>query len=394
MVVNPCLRGRARDLPASRCCRRPCSAGRRHADQPPRWRRWPRPSEFDGRHVRRLRRAAPRSSWPGTGKRRGRRRSGLHWTPGWASSALVASRRRGAVGARRAGADRRRAGPRPLAGRSGHRGAHRRRRSRCRSWPRSSGPSGWTGWPRLGAGGPAAAGRRPGVRHDRAGRAGDAALRGRRQDTGSARRLPRELRGGVSRVSPGSSSPRAASVRLGEPKQLLPYRGRDAARRDPGAGPPCASTSWSSPSAARPTEIRERVDLAGSTSSRTRRRTGCGSSIARRSQVVDPRADGLVLLLGDQPGVRPRDVRRVAARPPRSPSCRYSDGLGIRSGSAARSFPSWRGLHGDKAVWKLSQPAATRCRGARRRAGAARCGHLGGLRAPSLARARRGEGSR
>ena len=58
------------------------------------------------------------------------------WSP-------AASRRR--RGAEPSWSCRGRAGPRPHAGRVGHRGADRRRRSRCRSWPRSSAASGSAG---------------------------------------------------------------------------------------------------------------------------------------------------------------------------------------------------------------------------------------------------------
>lgn len=68
---------------------------------------------------------------------------------------------------------------------------------------------------------------------------------------------------------------------------------------------------------------------------------------------MDPRADGLVLLLGDQPGVRAADVRRVAAVTTPLAVCRYADGLGHPFWFARDVLPELRVLHGDKAVWKL-----------------------------------------
>ena len=64
--------------------------------------------------------------------------------------------------------------------------------------------------------------------------------------------------------------------------------------------------------------------------------TGCSSSIRSALGVVDPRSDGIVLLLGDQPGVASASVRSLlAAAGPAMPIAvsRYDDGRGIRSGS-------------------------------------------------------------
>ncbi|MFE9689640.1 NTP transferase domain-containing protein [Micromonospora sp. NPDC005806] len=145
-----------------------------------------------------------------------------------------------------------------------------------------------------------------------------------------------------------------ASVRLGGAKQLLPYRGRTLLDATLELARSCGFDQLLVTLGGAANLVRERVDLTGvEVVENSAFSTGCGSSISSAVDVVDPRADALVLLLGDQPGVRAADVRRVAAVAPALGVCRYSDGLGhpFRFGRAV--FPELRGLHGDKAVWKL-----------------------------------------
>ena len=70
---------------------------------------------------------------------------------------------------------------------------------------------------------------------------------------------------------------------------------------------------------------------------------------------VDKRCDALVLLLGDQPGVRASAVRALLAGRGDAPLavCRYADGRGHPFAFARAVFADLAGLHGDKAVWKL-----------------------------------------
>ena len=106
-----------------------------------------------------------------------------------------------------------------------------------------------------------------------------------------------------------------SSNRLGRPKQLLPFRGPHAARRLPRPWPaPARSTSCWSRSARRPATCAPRSTSAAWRWSRT---PSPPTGARRRSWPpwphVDPAADGLVLLLGDQPGVTRR--RRGGAAP-------------------------------------------------------------------------------
>jgi molybdenum cofactor cytidylyltransferase len=70
---------------------------------------------------------------------------------------------------------------------------------------------------------------------------------------------------------------------------------------------------------------------------------------------VDPRTTGLILMLGDQPGVSPAAVRRLIADAAESPLgvCHYSDGRGHPFWFHRDVFADLLTLHGDKAVWKL-----------------------------------------
>jgi molybdenum cofactor cytidylyltransferase len=62
-----------------------------------------------------------------------------------------------------------------------------------------------------------------------------------------------------------------------------------------------------------------------------------------------------VLLLGDQPGMTCDTVSALLAGRGDAPLavCRYDDGLGHPFCFSRELFGTLRGLHGDKAVWKL-----------------------------------------
>jgi molybdenum cofactor cytidylyltransferase len=146
------------------------------------------------------------------------------------------------------------------------------------------------------------------------------------------------------------------SARLGEAKQLLAYRGRtllDATldtAREAGFDQLLVTLGGSGD------EVRERVDLGGAeVVENPAFGTGCGSSVSTAVASVDAQADGLVLLLGDQPGVRAETVTRLVEAAARTPLgvCRYDDGLGHPFWFRRDVFAELTTLHGDKAVWKL-----------------------------------------
>jgi molybdenum cofactor cytidylyltransferase len=146
------------------------------------------------------------------------------------------------------------------------------------------------------------------------------------------------------------------SSRLGEPKQLLPYREKTLLDATIGMARSCGFDQLLVTLGGSAAAVRERVDLSGTrVVENPEYGAGCSSSIVTALAVVDPGADGIVLLLGDQPGVSARAVQTlvdVAATMPLG-ACRYEDGLGHPLWFGRAVFGELRELHGDKAVWRL-----------------------------------------
>jgi molybdenum cofactor cytidylyltransferase len=147
------------------------------------------------------------------------------------------------------------------------------------------------------------------------------------------------------------------SRRLGEPKQLLPYRSRtlldhalDTARAS-GFDQLIVALGGSSRA------IHRKVDLSGADVVENREfGEGCSSSIAAGLSAIDPRSELMVLMLGDQPGVTPANVRALIAGCDEGTvlaACLYDDGRGHPLAFGRAVFADLRELHGDKAVWKL-----------------------------------------
>jgi len=146
-----------------------------------------------------------------------------------------------------------------------------------------------------------------------------------------------------------------ASRRLGEPKQLLAYRGRTLLDATLSAARACGFDQLLVTLGAAGAQVRTAVDLGNAeVVENPEYSTGCSSSIAAALRSVDSRADGLVLLLGDQPGIKPSDVARLTADVKGSMAvCRYDDGLGHPMWFRRDMFTELSRLHGDKAVWRL-----------------------------------------
>jgi molybdenum cofactor cytidylyltransferase len=146
------------------------------------------------------------------------------------------------------------------------------------------------------------------------------------------------------------------ATRLGRPKQLLPFGSGtllghvlDVARACPFDQRLCVIGGAAD-------DVREAVDLEGFDVVENRVfGEGCSSSIAAALGAVDPHADLLVLMLGDQPGVRPETVRTLLAGRGDAPlaACAYEDGRGHPLAFARGVFGGLAELHGDKGVWKL-----------------------------------------
>ncbi len=146
------------------------------------------------------------------------------------------------------------------------------------------------------------------------------------------------------------------STRLGQPKQLLPYRDGtllghvlDVARAA-GFDQIIAALGGAAD------EVSQSVDLTGTDVVVNRAYgSGCSSSIAAALGALDPRCAVMVLMLGDQPGVSASTVAALLAGRGDAPLavCRYEDGRGHPIAFARSVFGELAELHGDKGVWKL-----------------------------------------
>jgi molybdenum cofactor cytidylyltransferase len=146
------------------------------------------------------------------------------------------------------------------------------------------------------------------------------------------------------------------STRLGAPKQLLPYNGETLLDHVLATARACDFDQLVCVIGGAAEEIREHVDLGGATVVVNRHfGDGCASSIAAALTTVDAKADVLVLMLGDQPGVSPQSVKVLLAGRRNSPyaACAYDNGRGHPLAFARSTFADLQALHGDKGVWKL-----------------------------------------
>ncbi len=152
-----------------------------------------------------------------------------------------------------------------------------------------------------------------------------------------------------------------ASRRLGRPKQLLPYRGATLLDATLAAVRSAAFDQVLVTLGAAADEVRAVVDLAGVEAVPTPDfGDGCSASLRSALTRVRDDADGIVLLLGDQPGVTAAAMAglREAVGTSAVGLCRYDDGPGHPLWFGRAVFETLRGLHGDKAVWKVVEAAA------------------------------------
>lgn len=146
------------------------------------------------------------------------------------------------------------------------------------------------------------------------------------------------------------------SSRLGRPKQLLPLGDSTLLGTVLDTARACAFDQLVVALGGAVDEVRAAVDLEGcEVAENPDYGEGCSSSIAAAMAIVDPRADALVLMLGDQPGVTAETVAALLDGRGDAPLavCRYDDGRGHPFAFAREVFGDLSALHGDKAVWKL-----------------------------------------
>jgi molybdenum cofactor cytidylyltransferase len=146
------------------------------------------------------------------------------------------------------------------------------------------------------------------------------------------------------------------SRRLGRPKQLLPYGDGTLLGHTLATARACSFEQLLCAIGGSADAVREQVDLSGArVVVNEAYGAGCSSSIAAAVAALDPRAEVLVLLLGDQPGVTQATVRALLAGRAGAALavCRYDDGRGHPFAFGRETFGELAALHGDKAVWKL-----------------------------------------
>jgi molybdenum cofactor cytidylyltransferase len=146
------------------------------------------------------------------------------------------------------------------------------------------------------------------------------------------------------------------SRRLGQPKQLLPYRGRTLLDHVLDTARACSFGQLICAVGGGAEEVIAAVDMRGVEVVANRQYgAGCSSSIAAALSAIDPRSEVLVLLLGDQPLMRPRTVATLLEHRSGAPFavCRYDDGRGHPFAFGRPAFGELAAMHGDKAVWKL-----------------------------------------
>ena len=150
-----------------------------------------------------------------------------------------------------------------------------------------------------------------------------------------------------------------SSSRLGQPKQLLPYRGTilvDWVVRTVEAATSLEHVTVVLGGAAH--EVRARLTLG-------RARVienpdfgeGCSSSYQAGLAALDPEAAAVVVVLGDQPGVETEDIDRLVGEWRRTGSrimaASYEGERGHPLLFSRELFGHLLELHGDKAAWKI-----------------------------------------
>jgi molybdenum cofactor cytidylyltransferase len=150
-----------------------------------------------------------------------------------------------------------------------------------------------------------------------------------------------------------------ASQRLGPPKQLLPFRGTtmlgwvvNQVQRAAGLDEVVVVLGRAAE------ELREHVDFGSAkVVENPVFAEGCSSSYRAGIAALNPQSSAIMIILGDQPGIMPEIINRVAEewRETESPIalCSYLGRKGHPMIFAQTMFEQLTQLHGDKAAWKL-----------------------------------------
>lgn len=146
------------------------------------------------------------------------------------------------------------------------------------------------------------------------------------------------------------------SRRLGTAKQLLPYRNTTLLGATLDVVRSCAFDQIIVTLGGAAAAVRRQVDLTGvEVVLADDFDSGCSSSLRSALSSVHPQAAGIVLMLGDQPGLSAVTVDRLIAEGTSTAItvCRYHDGIGHPFWLSRSIFGELARMHGDKAVWKI-----------------------------------------
>jgi molybdenum cofactor cytidylyltransferase len=147
-----------------------------------------------------------------------------------------------------------------------------------------------------------------------------------------------------------------SSRRLGRPKQVLPYRDSTLLGETLQVARGCGFDQLIVTLGGAADQVRQKVSLEGlQTVEVDDPGSGCAGSLKVAIGHVDDDSAGVVLMLGDQPGVTTGTVARLIeqGRGHQMGVCRYTDGIGHPFWLDRSMFDEIALLHGDKAVWKL-----------------------------------------
>ena len=145
-----------------------------------------------------------------------------------------------------------------------------------------------------------------------------------------------------------------ASRRLGRPKQILPYRDTTVLGATLDVARACGFDQLIVTLGGAAQLVRDQVSLDGlEVVTVDDFGTGCSASLRVALDAVEPGSAGIVLMLGDQPGIDPVNVRRICTGEADITVCRYTDGVGHPFWFSRNLFGELSRLHGDKGVWKL-----------------------------------------
>lgn len=147
------------------------------------------------------------------------------------------------------------------------------------------------------------------------------------------------------------------SPRLGVPRQLLSYQGDTLLGASLDTARDCGFDELIVTLGSASDQVRERVDLDGARVVEAPHFDTGRSSIVPALDVVDRRTDGVVVMLGDQPGVTSAAVWSLVAEVagPSTPIgvSRYDDGRGHPFWFGREVFGELRQLRSDQDIWGL-----------------------------------------